>query len=288
MPGPATTHEAAPVTDKIGIVAGGGTVPGQLVATLRDRSHPYFIIGLEGQVQPETLDGTPHLVVRLGAVGTALDALRREGVRRLVFAGSVRRPSLAELRPDWTATRLIAKMGPKMFLAGDDALLSAVVKVLEGEGFTVERADRLLDGLLAGAGYLGRHRADAAAEADIARGVAILRALGPLDVGQGVVVQQGLCLGIEAIEGTDALLARVGTLRRDGGGGVLVKLRKPGQNERVDLPTIGVATVEAAARAGLAGIAVDAGGAWIVDRAAVIETADRLGLFVKGISGDAV
>lgn len=284
MPDPATTHEAHPVTEKIGIVAGGGAVPGHLVAALRARNHPFFILGLDGQVQPESLEGTPHVLVRLGAVGAAFDALRREGVRRLVFAGAVRRPSLAELRPDWTATRLIAKMGPKMFMAGDDALLSAVVKVLEGEGFTVERADSLLDGLLAGAGYLGRHRADAEAEADIARAVAILRALGPLDVGQAVVVQQGLCLGIEAIEGTDALLARVGPLRRAGAGGVLVKLRKPGQNERVDLPTIGVATVEAAANAGLAGIAVDAGGAWIVDRATVIETADRLGLFVKGIA----
>src|SRR5690606_14606340 len=163
--------------------------------------HSFFVIGLDGQVQAETLEGTPHLRVRLGAVGTALDALRREGVRRLIFAGSVRRPSLAELRPDWTATRLIARMGPKIFMAG---------------------ADALLDGLLAEAGYLGEHRADAGAEADITRGVAILRALGPLDVGQAVVVQQGLCLGIEAIEGTDALLARVGPLRREGGGGVLV------------------------------------------------------------------
>lgn len=286
MRDPAMTHEADPVTDKIGIVAGGGAVPGQLIASLQDRGQAFFVIGLDGHVQAETLDGTPHLRVRIGAVGTALDALRREGVRRLIFAGSVRRPSLAELRPDWTATRLIARMGPKIFTAGDDALLSAVVKVLEGEGFTVERADALLDGLLAEAGYLGRHRADAGAEADIARGVAILHALGPLDVGQAVVVQQGLCLGIEAIEGTDALLARVAPLRREGGGGVLVKLRKPGQSERVDLPTIGAATVSAAAQAGLAGIAVDAGGAWIVDRAAVIETADRLGLFLKGIAGD--
>lgn len=286
MRDPAMSHEDAAVTGKIGIVAGGGAVPGQLIATLRDRGHSFFVIGLDGQVQAETLEGTPHLRVRLGAVGTALDALRREGVRRLIFAGSVRRPSLAELRPDWTATRLIARMGPKIFMAGDDALLSAVVKALEGEGFTVERADALLDGLLAEAGYLGQHRADAGAEADITRGVAILRALGPLDVGQAVVVQQGLCLGIEAVEGTDALLARVGPLRREGGGGVLVKLRKPNQEERIDLPTIGVATVEAAAKAGLAGIAVDAGGAWIVDRAAVIETADRLGVFLKGIAGD--
>ena len=280
MPDPATTHESLPVTDKIGIVAGGGEVPGQLIDALRRRNHPFFIIGLEGQVLPETLDGTPHLVVRLGAVGTALDALRREGVRRLVFAGSVRRPSLAELRPDWTATRLIARMGPKMFLAGDDALLSAVVKVLEGEGFTVERADRLLDGLLAGAGYLGRHQADAVALADIARAVAILRALGPLDVGQGVVVQQGLVLGVEAIEGTDALLARCGALRRDGSGGVLVKRAKPGQELRADLPTIGARTVEGAAAAGLAGIAVEAERTLMPERAATIEAADARGLFV--------
>lgn len=269
--------------EAIGIIAGSGEVPRRLIETLTREGRRFFVIALEGHADPALVASTPHVTLRMGAVGAALEALRGAGVRELVLAGSVRRPSLPELRPDWTATKLIAKMGPKMFAGGDDALLRAVVKVLEGEGFRVVRADSVLQGLLATPGVLGRHAPDAAAQADIDRAIAILRALGPLDVGQGAVVQQGICLGVEAVEGTDALLARVGPLRRDGPGGVLVKLRKPGQDERVDLPTIGVSTIEKAATSGLRGIAIDAGGAWLVDRPAVIEAADRLGLFVIGL-----
>lgn len=270
-------------TGTIGIIAGGGEVPGRLIEALRSQNRRFFIIALEGQADPETIAGLPHLVVRIGAVGTTLDALRKAGARDIVLAGAVRRPSLTELRPDWTATRLIAKMGPKVFAGGDDALLHALVTVLEGEGFRVLRADSLLQGLLASSGVLGSHAPDDDARADIGRGTEILQAMGRLDIGQAVVIQQGLCLGVEAIEGTDALLRRVAGLRRDGKGGVLIKLRKPGQDERVDLPTIGVATVEAAAAAGLRGIAIDAGGTWLVDRPGVIEAADRLGLFVIGL-----
>ncbi|MBU0723692.1 MAG: UDP-2,3-diacylglucosamine diphosphatase LpxI [Alphaproteobacteria bacterium] len=270
-------------TGTIGIIAGGGEVPGRLIEALRSQGRRFFIIALEGQADPETIAGLPHLVVRIGAVGTTLDALRKAGASDIVLAGAVRRPSLTELRPDWTATRLIAKMGPKVFAGGDDGLLHALVTVLEGEGFRVLRADSLLQGLLASSGVLGSHTPDDDARADIARGTEILQAMGRLDIGQAVVIQQGLCLGVEAIEGTDALLRRVAGHRRDGKGGVLVKLRKPGQDERVDLPTIGVATVEAAAAAGLRGIAIDAGGTWLVDRPGVIAAADRLGLFVIGL-----
>ena len=111
--------------------------------------------------------------------------------------------------------------------------------------------------------------------------------MGAADVGQATVIQDGLVLGVEALEGTDALLARCGPLRRQGPGGVLVKLRKPGQERRADLPTIGVATVEAAAQAGLRGIAVEAGGTLVVDAPAVTDAADRAGLFLIGMKLDA-
>ena len=120
-------------------------------------------------------------------------------------------------------------------------------------------------------------------QGDIARGVAVIRALGPLDVGQAVVVQQGLVLGIEAIEGTDALIERCGMLRRDGPGGVLVKMTKPTQDLRFDLPTVGVVTVERCAAAGLRGIAIEAGKTIALDRDAIAAQADRLGLFVIGL-----
>jgi hypothetical protein len=125
---------------------------------------------------------------------------------------------------------------------------------------------------------------DAQAEDDIALGFRVVRALGALDIGQAAVVQQGLVLGLEAIEGTDALIARCAALRREGPGGVLVKAPKPGQERRADLPTIGRRTVEAAAAAGLRGIAVEAGASLVIDHAAVAVAADRAGLFVVGVA----
>ena len=139
-------------------------------------------------------------------------------------------------------------------------------------------------GLLAGTGTLGRHQPDEIDRTDIARGVAVLNVMGGLDIGQGVVVQAGVVLGVEAIEGTDALIVRCGTLRRSGKGPVLVKLAKPEQEQRVDLPAIGPATIAGCAAAGFAGIAVEAGRSLIIDRAATIAAADEASLFLVGLS----
>jgi UDP-2,3-diacylglucosamine hydrolase len=195
----------------------------------------------------------------------------------------VRRPALASLRLDWRGMQLLGKLGLGGG-QGDDRLFKLIVDELEGEGFRVIGADDVIGALLAPAGLLAGPAPDAAAERDIATGVAVALRLGELDVGQAVVVQHGLVLGVEAVEGTDQLLARCAGLRRDGPGGVLVKLKKPRQERRADLPTIGPATVRAAADAGLAGIAVHAGNCIIVDREDVILAADRRGLFVVGVS----
>jgi hypothetical protein len=167
---------------------------------------------------------------------------------------------------------------------GDDGLLSAVVREIEGEGFRVVGAEDVLGALAARAGAYGRVAPSEQDRLDIARGVEVLRALGAVDVGQAVVVERGVVLGIEAIEGTDALVARCGALRREASGGVLVKIAKPAQERRVDLPTIGVRTVEAVADAGLAGIAVEAGRALVADARAVAAAADARGVFVLGVA----
>jgi DUF1009 family protein len=166
---------------------------------------------------------------------------------------------------------------------GDDGLLAAVVKELEREGFRVIGADRLLDDAVLPEGPLGHLRPDADALADIAHGMRLARAIGALDIGQAVVVQQGLVLGVEAIEGTDGLLRRCAALRRDGPGGVLVKAEKPGQERRADQPTIGPQTVILAAESGLRGIAAEAGATLVLDRDEVIRLADSAGLFVVGV-----
>jgi DUF1009 family protein len=181
--------------------------------------------------------------------------------------------------PDAEGARLLARIGRAAF-AGDDGLLAAIVRVLEEEGFRVHGVQAVMAGLTAPEGVLTSRAPTPEDEADILRGAAVCRLLGEADVGQAVVVQQGLVLGVEAIEGTDALLARCAGLRRDGPGGVLVKRAKPGQELRADLPTIGVRTVEGAAAAGLAGIAIEAERTLMPERAATIDAANARGLFL--------
>ena len=267
---------------KLGILAGGGDLPARLVETCRAAGRPVFVIALEGQADPGlAASGAPLAWVRLGAAGAILDRLRAEGVAEIVMAGRVRRPSLSELRPDWFAARFFARIGARAL--GDDGLLRAVVATLEEEGFRVLGVQDVLADLLTPAGPLGRHAPDPQAEADIALGVQAARALGALDVGQAVVVQQGLVLGLEAIEGTDALVERCAALRREGPGPVLVKMRKPQQDLRLDLPAIGPVTVERAAAAGFRGIAAEAGGTLLLGRKAAVAAADAAGLFLLGV-----
>lgn len=244
-----------------------------------------FIVALRGFADPKIVDPFPHAVARMGAAGEILSLLRQHGCKDLVLVGPVRRPSLIDIRPDAEGARILARIGRAAF-AGDDGLLAAVVRVLSEDGFRVLGAHEILTEAVGPEGVLGRHRPDAAALADIARGVAVTRALGGVDVGQGCVVQQGIVLAVEAIEGTDSMLARAAGLARPGPGGVLIKLVKPGQDRRADLPTIGPATIQAAAASGLRGVAFEAGGTLLTDRAACIEAADAAGLFLIGIEPD--
>lgn len=268
---------------KLGIIAGGGDLPRLLIAACKAEARPFFVIALQGHADPHTVTpDIPHVWLRLGAGGALVKALHEEACPEVVMAGRVKRPSLLSLMPDaWTAKFLLT-LGRKAL--GDNALLTAIRDVIEREGARLVGPEEILPDLLAPEGVLGRLKPSEADWTDIERGVTVARALGAVDVGQAVVVQQGIVLGVEAIEGTDALLRRCKDLRRDGPGGVLVKTAKPGQERRIDLPTIGTRTVETAAGAGLVGIAVEAGGALIVGNQAVAEAADRAGLFVVGVA----
>ena len=210
---------------------------------------------------------------RVGA-GTAVGE-----VREVVLVGNIRRPSLLSLFPDAGGVGILARVGRSAF-QGDDSLLKAAIRVLHEEGIRVVGVQELLDDLLQKPGLLAGALPDAVARSDIARGIAVAAALGAGDVGQSVVVQQGLVLGVEGVEGTDALLARCGDLRREGPGGVLVKRVKPGQSRLVDLPTIGPRTIAEAAASGLRGVAFEAEGTILVDRAATVAAAEAAGLFL--------
>ena len=276
-----TVSAAAVSAQGVGILAGSGDLPGMLIEACRAAGREPFVVAFNGFTDPTLVTGTRHAWVDIAAVGKTFQLLRQAGCQSVVLAGRMRRPALSTLRPDARGFLVLAKVAAA---GGDDAVLRVLVKELEGEGFRVLGADDLLEDLLAPLGALGAIVPTDAHRADIARGVAVARALGSVDVGHAVVVQQGIVLGVEAVEGTDALLRRCAELRREGQAGVLVKLKKVGQDRRVDLPVIGPDTIAAVRAAGLAGIAIEAGGTLIVRRAEVVATATDAGQFVYGLS----
>ena len=275
--------ESAQSTTPLGIIAGGGPLPGRVAAAAQAAGRLVFIVALRGYAEPGVVAPFPHAFARLGATSDILAHLRARACTDLVLVGPVRRPSLLDLRPDAEGTRILARIGRSAF-SGDDGLLAAVVRVLGEEGFRVLGAHEVLTEAVGPPGVLSKAAPDAAALADVRRGAAVVRALGAVDVGQGCVVQQGIVLAVEAIEGTDAMLSRAADLARPGPGGVLVKLVKPGQDRRADLPTIGPATLAAAAAAGLRGVAYEAGGTLMTDRTACVAAADKAGLFLLGLT----
>ena len=267
---------------KLGVIAGGGDLPARICQACVDHDRPVFAIALKGQADLSLLQPYSHVELPLGSVGGAIERFKAEGVEEIVMVGRVKRPSLTQLRLDAEAMKLFTKIGMKAF--GDDALLTNIIEYFEKEhGFRICSVDDVLGPTGVKPGILTETRPDDTAERDIARGLDVLRAMGPVDVGQSVVVQQGIVLGVEAIEGTDAMIARAGSLARDGAGAVLVKMAKPDQDTRVDMPTIGLETIRNVAAAGLRGIAIEAGRTIVVDPKDTAEEADRLGVFIIAI-----
>ena len=267
---------------KLGLVAGGGPFPARVAEAARARGHEVFVVLLRDFHDDAALRAYPHMEERVGAGGAIIQRLRAEGITHLVLCGRAKRLSPLTLWPDAWMAKVIARLGKAVF-AGDDTLLRNFIAILGEEGFEVIAPQSLLPSSTAEAGLLAGEAPDEMARADIIRGIGVLRALADHDVGQSVVVQQGLILGIEAVEGTDALLARAGSLRRDGPGGVLVKLAKPRQELRVDAPVVGSITVAGAAEAGLRGIAIEAGRTILADGEGLLAAARQRGLFVLAI-----
>lgn len=268
---------------KLGIIAGGGMLPQILINYCLDNKRDFFVLAIEGNADKAIFNPLiNHKWIRIGQAGTGFKLLHEQNVEEVVMIGTIKRPTLADLVPDLRTTAFFAKIGLKSL--GDDGILRALVKEIEAEKMRVVGIHEVLPDLLVKDGVLTKAKADKQAQADIKRGVEVALELGRLDVGQSVIVQQGLVLGVEGIEGTDELIKRCATYKRKGDGGVLVKLRKPQQDMRIDLPTIGVKTVEQMHFAGMKGIAVHSGNALIVDEPQVIELANKYGMFIKGIT----
>lgn len=270
----------APDVKKLGIVAGGGSLPGKLAQACEDRGIEIFIVGLEGHADPALLIGRNHLISRIGAAGRIIETLKFHEVRDLVLIGAVRRPGLAELRPDLRAMRFFARAGLRAL--GDDGLLKALKEELQHEGFRIRGVQEFVGGLVGDAGPVGKYTPGTDHLADIKRGFEVLRVTGAADIGQSVIVQDGIVLGVEAAEGTDELIRRCAGYKRGPRGGVLVKAAKPGQDTDLDLPTVGPDTVRLCAESGFAGIAFEVGRTLLADPQEMAELADRHKIFIVG------
>jgi DUF1009 family protein len=275
---------------KLGLIAGGGRLPMEIADHCARTGRPVHILRLRGFAGPE-MDGRPGETVGLAELGKCIRSLKRAGCEAVCLAGNVARPDFRKLKPDFRGLRAI----PWAIAAarrGDDALLRYLVGIFEHEGFAVEGAHEVTSELTLPPGRLGAVAVRADHRVDIARALEVAREIGRLDIGQGAVVCDGLVLAVEAQEGTDAMLERVAGLPaalRGAPGrpkGVLVKAPKPIQEERVDLPTIGPSTIQGVARAGLAGVAGEAGRLLVLERDEVIRLADELGVFVLGLEPD--
>ncbi len=271
---------------KLGLIAGGGALPLAIAARCEAEGRPVFVVRLTSFADPHLIR-YPGLEAGMAEIGRVLAALKAADCVAVCFAGTVNRPDFKALKPDLKGALVL----PGIIAAatkGDDALLRKILSVFENEGYAIEGADDILGGETLTVGALGSVTPDEAQLSDLRKALHVAEKAGELDIGQGAVVCDGLVLAVEAQEGTDAMLARVtglpGDLRGATGNpkGALGKAPKPIQDLRIDMPVIGAQTIEMAAAAGLAGVGGVAGKLILIDRAAIIEAADRLGLFVWG------
>ncbi len=274
----------------LGIICGGGSVPLAVADAVSQHGRKVVLLPLIGWADEKAVAQYPHHWVHLGQFGRLCRLARNAGCRDLVFIGTLIRPSPWKCRLDWLTIRFLPQILGS-FRGGDDHLLSGIGRLFESQGFLLVGAHEVAPEILVAQGPVGSRTPGARDLEDIARGLALIAAVGPFDVGQAAIVANGHVIALEATEGTDQMLARVAELRRNGrlrappGVGVLVKAPKPTQDRRFDLPAVGPPTVELAAKAGLAGVAILAGGAVIAEPQRVAKLADEAGIFVVGVPG---
>lgn len=274
------------MSGKLALIAGGGALPVSVAARCEAEGRPVFVIRLAGFADPH-LAHYPGIDAGMAEIGKIMSAMKKADCKAVCLAGTVNRPDFKALKPDLKGAMVL----PGIIAAatkGDDALLRKILSLFEAEGYAVEGADDILGGETLPAGALGKVQPTDEQLADLRKALFVAGKTGELDIGQGAVVCDGLVLAVEAQEGTDAMLMRVAGLPGDLRGsatarkGALGKAPKPIQDLRVDMPVMGARTIEMAAAAGLAGVGGVTGKLIVMDRASLIEAADRLGLYVWG------
>ncbi|PHS36368.1 MAG: UDP-2,3-diacylglucosamine pyrophosphatase [Robiginitomaculum sp.] len=266
---------------KIGLIAGGGALPHDVIRAAKHQGYDVFVAALRGFVEPEDF-AVPADAFGFGELRGLIKRFKQENCTHVTMVGTVSRPDFSTIKPGIRDLPLLAKI-ISAATKGDDALLKFMVSLFEKEGFTILAPQDVLGSSLMETGVLGKIQPSSSQHKDIDKALHIAALIGAQDIGQGAVVHKGLVLAVEAQEGTDKMLERVANLPVEIRGGVLAKCLKPGQEERVDLPTIGIKTVELAAAAGLTGIVLVAGKAFVMERSNVRALADKYGIFVYGV-----
>jgi len=285
------TTDASNGETALAIICGGGSLPFALADAAMRRGRRVVLFALREWADPERVAAYPHHWSWIGQFGRFLRLAAQEGCGDVAFIGSVVRPSLWQIRPDLGAIRLMPQL-VRLFRGGDDHLQSGIGRLFEQHGFRLLGPKDIAPELLMPPGALGTRMPGDQDCADIVRGLALLDAISPFDIGQAAVVANNQVLGLEGPEGTDQMLARVAELRRSRrintpiGTGVLVKAAKLGQDQRIDLPVIGPPTVGAVSAAGLAGIAVVAGSTIVAEPERIAAAADGAKIFVIGVGAD--
>ncbi|PPD01514.1 MAG: hypothetical protein CTY31_01740 [Hyphomicrobium sp.] len=274
----------------IGLIACGGTLPREVADSIVRGGRRVFVVAVDEEADADF--GTlPVVRVSWSKFGAAVAALRAAGVRDVLMVGRMTRPRLKDARPDFGFIAALPTVLKILTAGGDDALLRSVVALFEPRGFRVVGVADVAADLLLSGGHLAGPAPSVSDQSDIELGMALIAALGPFDIGQGAIVANGRVIALEGAEGTDRMIARVAAQRAGSDGslakrsGVLIKRAKPGQDVRLDLPTIGPDTVTAVDRAGLSGIAAQQGHVIVAHRAELMTEADRLGIFVVGVDG---
>lgn len=267
---------------KIGIIAGAGLLPRTVFDSCNAQNIDCTVLGIEGQVSKELFEDIELQTIPLYSISKLLSALRKNDVTHIVLAGKVERKNLSKLLFDLKGAVLLTHIikGGR----NDNSVLSAVITFLEKEGFVILPPEHVARNITAKKGVLTKLEPDQSALDDIKKGVRILKNIASFDVGQALVIQAGLVLGVEAAEGTDELIKRCGLIQqKDEPAAILVKIVKPDQDRRVDLPCVGPHTITMLREYGLRGVAMEAGSSLILDEKSAIEEANKAGIFIVGI-----
>jgi UDP-2,3-diacylglucosamine hydrolase len=278
--------------NKIGLIAGNGKFPFLVLEAARARGHEVVVAAIKEEAFPEIESKGAISVhwVSLGELSKLIEAFKQEGVTRAIMAGQVKHKQIfSAIKPDWRLAKLLLSLGTR----NTDSLLGAVAKVLADEGIMLENSTALLEPLLARSGVLTRRAPTEQEQKNIEYGRMVARRLAEYDIGQTVVIAEAACVAVEAMEGTDATIERAGQIMRSRDSGAestrgpllsraltVVKIAKPAQDMRFDVPVIGVATIEAMKRAGASCLAVDAGRCLLLDGEGMARAAEDAGISV--------